>query len=147
MRITLLIALFTTMAFPAFAQPSVEVFARCLAENTTGKDRKDFARWLFVSMGAHPTMREIAKIPADAAEESSKTAGLLLTRLLADSCPKEAQAAFKAVGGTSAMQGAFSLIGQLAMQELMSDKEVAAGMAVLEKYLDSARIQTATTPK
>jgi hypothetical protein len=146
MRTIALLATLTMLAVPTYAEPTVDAFSRCLAESTTGKDRKDFARWLFVSMGAHPSMREISRITPEAAEDASRNAGLLLTKLLADSCPKEAQAAFKAVGA-AAMQSAFGVVGQLAMQELMTDKDVAAGMSILEKYLDSQRIQAAIGAK
>ena len=35
------------------------------------------------------------------------------------------------------------MLGQLAMQELMTDRDVAAGMGLLEKYVDARKIQSA----
>ncbi len=128
-------------ALPSHAQQPVESLSKCIAENTTGRDRKDLAKWMFVAMGAHPEMRSIATLPSSASEDASRAAGRLFTRLVADACPKEARAAVQ-VAGPSAIQAAFSVLGQLAMQELMTDKDVATGMSLVEKYIDSERVQS-----
>lgn len=88
----------------------------------------------------------MATLPASAADDSSRVAGQLFTRLVADSCPKQVQAAVRAVGPT-AFQSAFTILGQLAMQELMTDKDVAAGMALLQKYVDAQRVQAVVYEK
>ncbi len=128
------------LAASGHAQPVVEAFSKCLADSTTGKDRKDLARWLFVAMGAHPDMRTLATISATAPQDSSKTAGQLFTKLLTESCPAQAKAAVSLVG-SSALQASFSVLGQLAMQELMTDTEVRAGMSLLERYIDAQKVQ------
>lgn len=126
----------------AHSQDAVENFSKCLTESTTGRDRKDLAKWLFVAMGAHPELKAIAAIPTATAEESSKVAAQLFTKLITDSCAKEARTAVQ-VGGSAAFQAAFNVLGRLAMQELMADKDVAAGMSALEKYVDADRVRSA----
>jgi len=133
-------------ALAVHAQPTVDALSKCLAENTTGRDRKDLAKWLFVAMGAHPEMKAIASITASAPEESSRAAGSLFTKLITESCPSQAKAALAAVG-PSAFQSGFTVLGQLAMQELMADKDVAAGMGMLQKYIDSEKLHSALGPK
>ena len=128
------------------AQPTVDAFSKCLADNTNGKERKDLARWLFVAMGAHPEMRAIATISATAPQDSSMAAGQLFTKLIAEACPAQAKAAVAAVGPT-AFQTGFSVLGQLAMQELMTDKDVTAGMGLLQKYIDTSKVQSALGSK
>jgi len=128
-------------ALAAQAQPAVDSFSKCLADSTTGKDRKDLARWLFVAMGSHPDMRTSATITASAPDDSSRTAGQLFTKLIAESCATQAQAAVRLVG-PSAFQSAFGVLGGLAMQELMADKDVAASMALLQKYVDAEKVQS-----
>lgn len=130
----------------AWADAAVDAFSQCLAENTSGKDRKDLARWLFVSIGAHPEMRALAPISASASEDALRITGQLLTRLIADACPKQAQEAVQTVGSV-AMQSAFTVLGQLAMQELMTNKDVAASMGRLQMYIDSAKVTPVLTPK
>ncbi len=142
----LIAALFCILVTEVRAQQPVESFSKCVAESTTGRDRKDLAKWLFVAMGAHPEMKAIATVPPAAAEESSRAAGQLFTRLIAESCAKEARAAVQ-VGGSSAIQSAFNVLGQLAMQELMADRDVAAGMSAIEKYVDSERVRSVLSGK
>ena len=50
-------------------------------------------------------------------------------------------------GGAVAIQVAFQSLGQLAMQELMSNKDVAANMGAFEKYLDKDKLNKALAPK
>jgi len=92
-------------------------------------------------MGAHPDMKAISSINPSAPEESSRTVGALFNRLVTQACPKEAKAAVGAVGPI-AFQSAFAVLGQLAMQELMADKDVNAGMGLLQKYVDNAKVQS-----
>jgi hypothetical protein len=138
--------LLAACALGAQAQPTVDAFAKCLSESTTGKDRKDLARWLFLSMSAHPDMKAVATVLPSAPEESHRIAGALFTRLIAEQCPKQAKAAVDAVGPV-AIQSAFTVLGQLAMQELMADKDVAAGMSMLQRHIDSAKLQAAISGK
>jgi hypothetical protein len=139
-------ACWATAPAPAWAQSAVDEFSRCMAENSTGKDRKVLARWLFVSMGAHPEMRSVSTLSAGAAEQASREAGELFTRLLADQCPNQTRAAVRAVGPV-AIQSAFAVLGQLAMQELMTDKDVAAGMALLQKHLNTSKLEPLLNPR
>lgn len=141
MKRTLIGLLLAASTLAVHAQPAVSAFGKCLGDNTTGRDRKDLARWLFVAMGAHPDMKAISTINPSAPEESSRVAGQLFTKLVAESCPKEAKAAVDAAG-PGAFQSAFTVLGQLAMQELMTDKDVAAGMSLLQKHIDASKVQS-----
>jgi hypothetical protein len=141
MKRSVLCLLFCALGATAHAQPAVDAFGKCLADNTSGKDRKDLARWLYVAMGAHPDMKAISSINSSAPEDSSRVAGELFTRLIAEACPNQAKAAVDATGPV-AFQSAFSVLGQLAMQELMADKDVNAGMGLLQKYIDNGKVQS-----
>jgi hypothetical protein len=39
-----------------------------------------------------------------------------------------------------AIQAAFTVLGQLAMQELMTDKDVARTMGILERHIDRQKL-------
>jgi hypothetical protein len=128
----------------AQAQSPVQALTTCLGDATSGKDRKDLAKWIFLAMAAHPEMRQHATGNlATVSDESSKTMAALVTRLLADSCPKETSTVLKSSQGSQAMELAFQGLGQLAMQELMTDPSVQASMAVFERYIDRARLSQA----
>ena len=141
------LAIAIAMPVAAQAQSSVQTLSRCLADNTSGKDRKDLARWVFLAMASHPEIRKYSSAQASAdAEESDKATAALFTRLLAESCLKQTQAAVKD-GGPAAVQTAFQALGQLAMQELMSEPDVKTRMGAFLKYLDEAKLNQAMTAK
>jgi hypothetical protein len=128
-------------ATAAPGQPPVDALRSCLADSTSGKDRKDLAKWVFLSMAAHPAMKQhVGPGTEAAAEESSQTVALLFQRLLTTSCVTETKAVFKVGQGAQAIQLAFQGLGQLAMQELMTDKSVQDSMGKLERYVDQKRI-------
>jgi len=146
-RKTLLLSLFTLFtAMPAIAGPDADALTRCLSDSTSGKDRKDLAKWVFAAMSAHPEIREFAKVPDKARDQTSNTMGVLVTRLLGEDCVKQTQAVVRNEGSV-AMQSAFRDLGALAMQELMSNPEVKASFGAFEKYLDQKKIEAAVSPK
>jgi hypothetical protein len=125
---------------PVAAQTNTQQLSQCLAETTSGKDRKDLARWVFFAMASHPEIKQFTTPSAAGAEaETNKTMADLFTRLLAESCMRQAQAAFKE-GGAKAIEIAFQTLGQLAMQELMTNPDVNASMARFEKSLDQSKL-------
>jgi hypothetical protein len=142
-RKSLAIALcFLFTALPALAGPDAAALTSCLTDNTSGKDRKDLAKWVFAAMSTHPEIREFANVPERAREQTSNTMGVLVTRLLSEDCARQTQAAIRNEGQV-AMQNAFRALGGLAMQELMSNPDVTASFSVFEKYLDRKKIEAA----
>ncbi len=137
----LLTTFVAVLPLTARAEPAVDALSTCLAESTTGKDRKDLARWIFVAMSAHPEMRAIANVAPSAPEDSSRQVGALFTRLIAEACAPQARAASAAVGPV-AFQSGFTMLGQLAMQELMTDKDVTAALGLLQKHVDAVKVQS-----
>lgn len=117
-----------------------DALSRCFADSTTGKDRKDLARWIFLAMAVHPEIKQYSSPDAaKAAEDTDKLVAAMITRLLSESCLQQTQAAVKQ-GGPTAVHGAFQLLGQLAMQELMSDGKVASSMSSFQKYVDQNKL-------
>jgi len=138
--LTASLACFLLAPLSVSAQTPEESLSRCLADSTTGKDRKDLARWVFFAMAAHPEIKQYAAPSiVSATDETDKLMASMFTRLLADSCLKQTQAAFKQ-GGPVAVQKAFETLGQLAMQELMSDTQVNVSMGAFQKYLDQGKL-------
>lgn len=126
------------------ASPEGDRLSRCLADNTTGKERKDLARWVFVSMAAHPEIKPLAAVAASDVDGASRTMGQMVTTLLADRCAVESRAAVRA--GGSALEDAFSSLGELAMGELMSDDAVNARLSGFERYLDMDKLAALDSP-
>jgi len=143
MRRLFLPSILVLCSLTAAAQTSTQALSQCLADSTTGKDRKDLARWVFFAMAAHPEIEQYAApAVAEASEEAHKAMAATFTRLLAESCVPQTQAAFKE-GGSKAIEMAFQTLGQLAMQEIMSNPNVNAGMTKFEKFLDRDKLSKA----
>ena len=124
------------------AQEPVDALKTCVADKTSGKDRKDLAKWVFFAMAAHPEIKQYADAKvAAAADESSKTMAALVTRLLTDSCANEVRAVMKTGQGTQAVSLAFEALGKLAMNELMADKAVQDAMGSFARYIDQTRLK------
>jgi hypothetical protein len=130
------------------ASISAEALKTCVTDKTSGRDRKDLAKWVFFAMAAHPEMKPYADDKtAAASEESSKTAAALITRLLTDSCVNEVRAVMQTGQGSQAVRFAFETLGQLAMRELMTDKAVQDAMNSVGRYVDQPRINEALVAK
>jgi hypothetical protein len=132
------------LACALFAAPSYQVYAadsnrdaiaRCLADSTTGKDRKDLARWVFVNMAQHPEVASIATISSENRERADQTAGLLYQKLFTVSCKTELAKALKE-SDMDAVKSGFESLGVLAMQELMANPAVLQAFTNIQKYLD-----------
>ena len=64
----------------------------------------------------------------------------LVTRLLTKDCLTQAKTAIKQEGN-AAIVGAFELVGKVAIQELMRNKEVSNSIGAYVKYLDQEKLK------
>jgi hypothetical protein len=141
-------AVLLAVSVSAQAEQPADALRACLADTTSGKDRKDLARWIFLGIAAHPEMKQYASSTAAAVvDDSSRTMAALVTRLLTESCAKQAKAVAQSGQSAQSMQLAFQGLGQLAMQELMTDKSVQDAMGLFERYLDQERFKKALGDK
>jgi len=134
------------LSAPASAASLLENASTCLADSTNGKDRKDLARWIFLAMASHPEIKNLSAATPEAADQASRSTGALFTRLLTENCPNEIRALVKAEG-TGGIKKAFEFLGQLAMQELMSNRDVAGNLTAFERYVDMPKISAVLAPE
>lgn len=127
-------------ALPASAGPATDALVACVSDNTTGKDRKDLARWMFASMSVHPEMQEVARVTPAAREHASEAMGQLFTRLVTETCPTQFRAA--KADGSQSFGVAFEALGKLAMQELMSNNDVRKSISGFEQFVDKKKVET-----
>lgn len=144
---SLFFALALLLGLSGIAHAQSDALATCLADSTTGKDRKELARWIFVAMSAHPGMRDLAANSPETSEQINKTMGALVTRLLTESCPREVQAVVKGTESAQGMRSAFEALGRLAMAELTSNADVAASISKFEGYVDRPKVSAVLNPK
>lgn len=145
MRILLTASLLSLAALahqPVMAGPQADALSACLSDNTNGKERKDLARWVFLSMSTHPEIRSLTTADAKTRTESQIWMAGLVTRLLSENCAAQTRAAVKSEG-SAGMMAAFRSLGELAMGELMTNRDVAASLSGYEQYLDKKKLEAA----
>lgn len=130
----------------AVAGPAADELSICIADNTTGKERKILARWIFSAISVHPEMRDISTTTEKTRQRIDEETGNIVTKLITDSCSLQAKVALD-VEGSSSFEFAFSSLGKIAMQELMSNKEVNASISNFEKYLDKKKFESVFSHK
>jgi hypothetical protein len=138
----ILIAIIGSLCFSkiTLAGPAADSMGTCMVDSMTGKERKQIAQWLFFAMAAHPEMTNFSKITGEAKRDANEFVGKLITRLLTENCPVQTKKAMKEEG-SEAMKSAFELVGKVAMQELMTNKEVTDSFSGFEKFLDKDKFK------
>lgn len=129
-------------AGPAAAGMYGDQLSKCLVESTSQKDRTVLIRWVFAAMASHPEVSSLAAISDARGAELNREAGALFTKLLSESCASETRQALKAEGN-GVMESSFNVLGQIAMQGLMTDPAVASYMAGLEAGIDGEKLEAA----
>lgn len=124
----------------ALAGTATDDLSTCLTDNTTGKERKELVKWIFVSLSSHPDLRELSVATPAVRERVNKGTGVMLTRLLTENCPAQARRAYAQNGG-QAFEAAFAVLGRLAMQELLTHPDVSASVAGFGRYVDKQKLQ------
>lgn len=125
------------------AGPATDQLGICLTDSLNGKERKSLAKWIFFGIAAHPEIATYANVTSADQTQSSSDIGVLITRLLTADCPQQTTAAI-AEQGSRALEQAFGVVGQVAMQELMADPQVAASLSAFEAYLDKDKVAALT---
>jgi hypothetical protein len=140
-NLTISIICSATIFSSAMAGPATDSLASCLADNTSGKERKDMARWVYAGMSTHPEIQGLSNVTDVNREELDKTMAAMFTKLIIDSCPAQAKLAMDQ-DGLAGFQTAFGTIGQLAMQELLSNPNVNSSFTNFTKYIDQKRMNS-----
>lgn len=130
----------------AIAGPASDALGACMVDSLTGKERKELAQWIFFGMAAHPDIKQFAKISTEDQVNIDRYVGILVTRLLSKDCVQQTKNAMQADGPNS-MKDAFGLVGQVAMQELMTNKEVSTSLFGYINYLDKNELSSVLTSK
>jgi len=89
-------------------------------------------------MAAHPEMKPYSNIPVDIRADTDKYMAMLVMRLLVDDCASQLKIAQKT--DPTSLQKAFELVGQVAMQEIMTHPDVTSAIGSYGRYLDQERI-------
>lgn len=145
----LLVPLLLGLAFllpPAVhAQATSNPLAECMKDNTTGKDRKLLARWMFMAMTAHPEMRNLSAVTPEVRTDTDKQLAALVSRLISVTCPGQVLAAGPQ-NRKARMEEAFGALGEVAMLELMSNQDVASSINNYTQFFDLSKLKDLLQP-
>ena len=107
---------------------------QCVIMRTTGADRVLTAQWMFAAMSKSPHIGGLATVTAEKKSELDKGFAQLMTRISVKDCLEQIETL--AVGD---IKGTFELVGralgEIAMKELMTDKNVDKAIAQYTDYL------------
>lgn len=133
----LLLVIASLLIGVAQAQTATQVMGTCLSENTTGKERKELARWIFVAMSSHPELRPLSQVTPEERRRLDEYLAALFTRLLTKDCLEQTRAAMReSGGGAQTFTQAGEILGRVAMQEMMADPAVPQSVQAYTKFLD-----------
>ncbi len=134
-----------TISVPALSGSAASNLGGCMIDALNGKERKQLAKWIFFSMAAHPSIKSYFSATAKDITESDEIIGKLITRLLTSDCPHELKIANKS--DPLAIKKSFELVGQVAMQELMTNKKVMKAITNYAQYVDQGKINSLLNEK
>lgn len=141
------ISLASVPAQPSMAQSLVATpnaasaaLGKCMVLKTTGADRILFARWLASSMATAPAMEGVISVDATKKGQIDREMGALFTRLFAQDCPAEAKVLIGA-RDEMGLKAAGGMIGEIAMQELMSDPTAMKSLMAYLQYIDNRKLE------
>ena len=128
----------------AAAGPFADEMAKCLVNSTSPADRTVLVKWIFSVITLHPYLTAMSTVSAKQRDEISKDAGVLLQKLLLDSCRSQTQQALRNEGPQT-IQYAFQVLGQAATVGMLTDSHVSNGAKDLAKYVDEEKLKAALT--
>jgi hypothetical protein len=91
-------------------------------------------------MSVHPAVSSLATTSPAVRRDYAHKAAQLFERLMVSDCRTETLAALRNEGPSS-IQAGFAVLGQVAMQNLMSDSRVLAEMKALTDNMDVSRLE------
>jgi hypothetical protein len=139
LRITIVLSLLAS-ASVTHAGVFTDELSRCLVRETSAKDKADLVRWIFAVASLHQDVASIASVSKVDRTAADRAVGALFQRLLTDSCRKQTIEANK-YESDIAIKQSFKVLGEVAMQELMSAPAVNAGVSNFMKYVDEAKLR------
>jgi hypothetical protein len=135
-------AVLAIAVLPARAGVYADELSKCLVQGATSKDKTDLVRWVFANSALHPELASVSTLTPAQRTAINKTVGHLFERLLTETCKTPFHDAMK-YEGAQTIEMSFSVLGQVAMRELMSHPDVSKGFGELESFISTDKIAQA----
>ena len=122
------------------AAPKLESVKQCIRDKTTSKDKKDFAKWIFITMSAHPEIQDFSLVTSDSKNKSDQIMANLIQSLFINKCRGEIQELITEFGASST-ELVYEFIGELAMDEILTNPKVIENLQGFSKYIDKEKFE------
>ena len=136
--VAVLVFVFPVKSARAEASIFTQDLTRCITKSVSAGDKIGLARWMMGAMSRHPALKDIAVVSADETVKLNKQMASIVQRLLTENCKKEAQDVAKY--DRSGFFQSFSVLGSVAMSEIMTNPAVGQAVDDYGQYIDEARI-------
>ena len=141
------VLLFILVISPLLCHAQVPAsLGQCIVAHLSAADRQDLARWVFLSMAAHPDVKKFSYASDEAVEAAARQVGALFTRTMRDECEKDVEVAARA-GGQPVVPSAINFFSQLGVQELMVNRDVLTTLFSFSRFADREGIDRVAHPK
>lgn len=114
---------------------------RCITKSVSASDKLNLARWMMAAMAHHPALKDIATVSKEENTTVNKNMADIVQRLLISDCQKEAKDVAKYDQG--GFFQSFSVLGTVAMAEIMSNPAVGQSVNDYGQFIDEEKINTA----
>ena len=129
-----------------YAVPFSDEMSKCLVKSTSDADKSLLIQWVFAAMSAHPDVKALSNVSNEKGIEINKRTAGLLVSLLTERCKAETQQAVK-YEGPGVLKTSFQVLGEVAMQGMMTNPDVVSYMSGLGKYVDTEALKKTLSPK
>lgn len=136
---SIVIAASLLAAGEASAGEAGDRLGRCLVDAAKPADRTALVRWMVSALAAHPDLDGLIVLDAAQRDAAERTAAATFERLVAVDCAHAARGAI-AVEGADSFGAAFQTLGELAMTEVVEQRDVQAGVAGLLRHVDMMKL-------
>jgi hypothetical protein len=141
----LVLAMGAVATAPAQAGIYADDMARCLVRATNEQDKVALVRWIFANAALHPEVKAISAVSPEQLSGFNKGMAQLVERLLTQDCRNQTTEAVRNEGAT-VLQTSFRVLGEVAMNGLMTDPQVQKGFAEFGSFLDPQKLRDAGLP-
>lgn len=137
---SVLFALLLASSTPSMAGPYVDELKKCLVESSSPRDMSNLVKWVARAISAHPNLGDLYAISENKKTEIDKSFAKYVERILLDSCKYQTLNLMR-YENTDGLRVAFEFLGQVAMQQLMEDRNVTFAIGSFVNHIDTQRLE------
>ena len=130
----------------SMAGPLSDEMTACFVNNVSESEKTDLMRWMFATMGRHPTVADLALKGQPISSDASAKAGKVFVRLLTEPCLEETKAAIRTEDRRAALRQSLRGVSEAAMRTLITHPDVLKADADLFSQVDGKAIKAKLKP-